>query len=435
MTSTYRVFRAGVSVALLACSLPLLAQRTYTAGKIVFKTPGEFSQADLESVLGMHTGDNFKQDDLNAAAQRLSDTGYFDTVGGALEGMSNRITVTIDLKPSAHDALVHAGFHNFVWLTPEEIQSALRASVPLYNGYLPEGATQLDTANHALTQALSAKGIQAKVDHETVEPSLEHPERVVEFTVVEPSIRVSNVRLGGVVEALVPYVQKSLNETAHKNYNAGRAGKSTERAILDPLLDAGYINASLSNVSVKPSSATDGSVTVEVAATLVPDVVYKVGTIRFAGAPLMSADEFAAGAKLHAGDIASHKLLMDTVAPLDAAYRRKGYMDVIVTATPTLDSASQKVDYAVSVVPGEPYKVHEVTAEGLEADAAARAEFDRVFPLKPGDVYDPYAILTTLKPEPSKPALRPYSAGFKAQADPAAHTVDVLITFYKTGGR
>jgi outer membrane protein insertion porin family len=435
MTFTSRAFRAGLSLCLLACSLPLLAQRTYTAGKIVFKNSGEFTQTELESVLGMHVGDSFKQDDLNAAAQRLSDSGYFDNVGGSLAGMSNKVDVTIDLKPSTHEDLLHAGFHNFIWLTPQEITTALHDKMPLYRGYLPEVGGQMDKADEVLVAALAAKGVTARVQHETIEPSLEHPERVVEFVVVRPSIKVSNVKLGGVTQDLVPYLQKSVNATAKTSYNAGLAGKSTAVSILEPLLDAGYVSAMLSDVTVTPTTVDDSSVTVVVASTLSAGGVYHVGTIGFAGAPLMSAEAFAASAKLHAGDVASHKLLMDTVAPLDAAYRRKGYMDVIASATPTLDKAALKVDYAVSVVPGEPYRLREVTTQGLEADARAKAEFDRGFPMKTGDVYNPELIAGFLKNNSALQGLTGYSGTYKAQADPAAHTVDVLILFYKGEAR
>jgi outer membrane protein assembly factor BamA len=435
MTSTSRVLRGGVSVCLLAFSLPMLAQRTYVAGKIIFKNPGEFTQNELETVMGMHVGDSFKQDDLNAAAQRLSDSGYFDNVGGALEGMTNKINVTIDLNPSTHAELLHAGFHNFIWLTPQEITTALRDKLPLYRGYLPEVGGQMEKADEVLMAALAANGVTASVQHETIEPSLEHPERVVEFVIVKPSIKVSNVKLAGVSESHVPYLQKSVNATAKTSYNAGLAGKSTVVSILEPLLDAGYVNATLSDVEVTPTTGSDGNITVVMASTLSADGVYHVGTISFAGAPLMSAEEFAAGAKLHAGDVASHKLLMGTIAPLDAAYRRKGYMDVIASATPTLDKAALKVDYAVTLVPGEPYHLREVMTQGLEGDAQAKSEFDRSLLMKTGDLYNPYAIIDALKKDAAPPALRPYSATFKAQADPATHVVDVLITFYKTGAR
>ena len=403
-------------------------QLTYKVGKVVFTNPDGATQEQLEALVGLHAGTSFKPAQLSDAAQRLTDTGYFESVGAQLEGMQNKVTVTFELKPFATGLLLHAGFQNFVWLTPAETVAAVRSKVPLFNGYLPEGGAQSEQADAALTSALEAKGVTATVHHETVEPTLEHPERVVEFRVERPLIRVSNVKLGGVSKDLVPYLQKSVNDTAGKSYNAGLAGVQTITRILAPLLDAGYVEAALADVAATPTIAADGTVTVVVSATLSAGDVYKLGKLSFAGSPLETPEAFAATAKLHTGDIASHKALMETLAPLDAAYRRRGYIDVVASATPTLDKSAHTVDYAVTVTPGEPYHLHDVQVQGL--DPAAKAEFDRGFLQKPGDVYNPEYIYKFLKNNSALRALTGYSGGFKAYADPNTHTVDVVMTFY-----
>jgi outer membrane protein assembly factor BamA len=411
------------------------AQQKYHVGKINFDNLGGFTQGQLEDAAGVHHGDDITADDLSAAAQRLSDTGYFNNVGATLAGAVNNITVKFSVAPSTHNELMHAGFENFVWLTPEEIVTAIHARVPLYAGYLPEAGAATGLVEDALTQALAAKGVKATVRHTNVEPSLAHPERVMEFVVVQPSIRISNVKLSGVSKDLVPYLQKSVNATARTPFNDGLAGEQTSTAILTPLLDAGYADASLSGVAATPTVNPDESVSVVVSAALSAGDVYHVGKITFAGAPLMSADAFAAGAKLHAGDLASRKDLIATLEPLDAAYRRQGYMDVVASAAPTLDKTAHTVDYTVSVIPGEQYRVHEVTTQGLEGDAKAQADYARGFIMKPGDLYNPDYLTHFLKNNTALQALNGYSAGFKATADPTAHTVDVLITFYKGGAR
>ena len=89
-------------------------------------------------------------------------------------------------------------------------------------------------------------------------------------------------------------------------------------------------------------------------AALNPGDVFRISSISFAGTPLLSAESFAASGKLHPDDVASRSLLLQTLAPLDAAYRRQGYMDVIVKAAPTSDPATHQVAYTVTVVPGGP---------------------------------------------------------------------------------
>jgi outer membrane protein insertion porin family len=162
-------------------------------------------------------------------------------------------------------------------------------------------------------------------------------------------------------------------------------------------------------------------------ATLNPGDIYRISSISFAGTPLLSAESFAASEKLHPGDVASRSLLLETLAPLDAAYRRRGYMDVIVKAAATTDLATHQVAYSVTVVPGEQYRVHGLIANNL--DPAARADFDRGFLMKPGEPYNPEYVSGFLKNNTGLRALAGYSANFKAYADPNTHTVDVVLNF------
>ena len=224
-------------------------------------------------------------------------------------------------------------------------------------------------------------------------------------------------------EELAPLIQKSVNAAAKAPYS-----DRTEDLILAPLRDAGYIQASLSGVTLDPAIA-GGTASVVLSATLNPGDVYHVSAITFAGTPLLSADSFAASEKLHAGDIASRALLSQTLAPLDAAYRRQGYIDVVVEAAPAIDAPTHQVAYTVTVSPGEQYRLHQVAANHL--DPAARADFDRGFLMKAGDLYNPEYVTGFLKNNTALRALAGYSFTYKAYADPNTHTVDLVLTFVR----
>ena len=96
---------------LFAGSLSLPAQ-TYKAKVVEFSQHGSFTQQQLEDCVRIHPGTTFTKDDLSAAAQRLSDSGYFEEVGGALAGNVNAITVKFDVKAVDHSRLIPVGFEN-----------------------------------------------------------------------------------------------------------------------------------------------------------------------------------------------------------------------------------------------------------------------------------------------------------------------------------
>jgi outer membrane protein insertion porin family len=379
----------------------------------------------------MHAGMKFKADDLGNAAQRLVDTGFFSNVGATLSGDVDKANVLFDIEPIDRALMLHVGFENFVWLTHDEIENALHAKSLLFGGYLPEESPWEDTFNAALTEALAAKGITAKVTHDTIEPTLLRPERVIEFRIASPVVHVANVKLDGVPSELAPLLQKSVNSAVRANYSEGLGVETTQDRILTPLLDAGYIQATLTGVSITPTLTGD-TASVVFSATLNPGDVYQVSSISFAGSPLLSAESFATSEKLHGGDIASRALLLQTLTPLDAAYRRQGYMDVIAEAHPAIDLAAHQVAYTVTVKAGEQYRVHQVTTHGL--DPAAQADFDRGFKMKEGDLFNPDYIRSFFVKNPELKALVPYGGSYKAYADPNTHTVDVVLTFARGAG-
>jgi hypothetical protein len=420
-----RALRVCVLAPLTLFPAPSLAQQQYKIATVTFQNPGPYSQEQLLTASGLHVGDPATAATLQAAAQKLSDTGFFDDIGAEIGGTTAHVIAIFKLKPTPQADMLPIAFDNFVWLTPGEIQQAIHDRVPLYAGYLPEVGVQLDQLTDALVAALAAKGIPAKVAHRTVEASLTHPLRSIAYAVTSPLVRVANIKLAGVTPALVPLVQQSVNATAQRPYSES----STSTAILTPLLNAGYINATLTAVTLDTPPPDAAGEPIVLHATLLPGDIFHIASISFAGTSMLSADAFNASARLHPGDVASRKDLLATLAPLDLAYRRQGYMDVIVKADPTEDAAAHTVAYTVLITPGEQYHVAKVTATGL--DPAAQADFDQHFLLKPGALFDPTYAVGFIRNNTALKTLAPYNGAWQAIADPNSHTVELVLTFVR----
>ena len=428
MLSRMRIHRVLCLFALALSANSLLAQ-TYTAAHVHFSDLGTFTQQQLEDAAGVHSGTKLTADDLGAAAQRLVDTGYFDAMSATIDGRISAATILFDDQPTPLNHMMHVGFENLIWLSHDELVSAIRTKIPLFNGYLLDNSPHVPEMKAALAAALAAKSIVAEVSCEDFEPTVRHPLREVGCRIVKPSIRVTNIKLGGVTPDLVPFVQKSVTATVRTPYNEGPAEETTVDRILAPLLDAGYIQARLIDATPVPAPVADNSVPVVLTAQLSSGEVFHVSGITFSGNDFLSAESFTSSAKLRAGDIASRRSLLETLMPLDMAYRRKGYMDVIINAVPTIDASAHTVAYNVTVDPGEQYRLHEVTTNNL--DAAARAEFTHAFHMKEGDIYNLDYVTKFLVNNEKLPALLPYGASFKSYADPNSHIVDLVINFYR----
>src|SRR5580704_15444165 len=117
-----RISRAPLEIfflCLLAPALQLPAQ-SIILPKISFTGAPAYSQTDLLAVSGLKPGATSTPAAIQAAAQRISDTGLI-----------------FHLKPMPAENVLPAQSTNFIWWKPAELTAALHARVPLFIGAVP----------------------------------------------------------------------------------------------------------------------------------------------------------------------------------------------------------------------------------------------------------------------------------------------------------
>lgn len=413
-------------LAFAAFVCPVLSAQ-FTATKITFRNPGALAQNDLETVAGIHAGAKISTDGIRNAAQHIIDTGYFEDVGVDTAGPASALNVIFILKPIAAERMTLAGFENFVWLSPEELAATLHQAAPLFHDRLPDAGNQIDAITHALQIALAAKGVNTEVVHETLQPSLTQPERTIEFRVERPVVRVHAITLQGVSQDLAAATTKAAASLRGSRYSEGRDGGNTRDSVLAPYFEAGYLDARLVDMHRTLVQNTATETTIDLTASIKPGEPYQVASFNYDGTPLASRDAVMATAKLKPGTVASAKLLQETLAPIDTAYRRQGYMDVWVDPGARLDPAKHTVSYTVQVTPGAQYRLRSVKVLNLSGEA--RKDFDANWRLKPGELYDAQYVSEFLKRNTALRSLEGYAGTFEAAADPETHQVDLTVTF------
>ena len=422
------------AVVLLAASVPACAQ--YSIDKVVFRGGAPYTDTELLSASGLQPGQMLAHDSLAQAAQHLLDTGLFDDAEVSLSGTGNARTVLFALKPTPLAKLLPASFENFVWFTPEELTTAIHAHVPLYRGAFSDAGNFPDVVQSALQQILAEKGVTATISHSIVEPSNNHPVRVVDFLIDKPSVRIAMVHLSltappGAAASLAPGLQQAVARTKGALYNEGLSGITIEELLLLPVLSAGYITARLADVH-REVAPTERGIGVTYTARIETGEVYKVANFTWEATPVYSATDFARDQELHSGDLANYTALSKTEFHVLGAYRAQGYLDAYIAALPKLDDATHTVGYAMHVVPGEQYRLKSVTPLNLSPEA--QKEFDSGWHMKAGDLYNEHYVQTFINNNTALQHLATYSASFQTSADPQTHLVDLTITFIRGAG-
>jgi outer membrane protein assembly factor BamA len=414
------------------------AHAQYSIDKVVFHNAAPYTDAELLASSGLAPGQFLTHNSLANAAQHLLDTGLFSDAEVALSGQGKARTVVVDLKPIPLSKLLPTSFENLVWFTPEELTTGIHAHVPLYRGVASDAGNFPDAIQSALQQMLTEKGITATLSNTIVEPTTEHPIRVVDFKIEQPSILIAKVTctLSFLPNASASYDKSGLEtylaSLAGKSYNEGLSDVTLEDRLLNPWLEMGFITAKLDDIHRTPTTSSRG-VDVTYTAHLDAGAMYTVKSLTWQATPIYTDADFARDAKLHPGQIANSRILANTEAPILTAYLLQGYMDVYILPHPILDTTAHTVAYTLEPIPGDIYRLHSINATGLSPDA--QKAFNADWQLKPGDPYSDLAVNAFLIKHVAQPLFRTYDPAFRAVADPQTHLVDLTLTFTPNGSK
>ena len=398
-----------------------------TLGSILFQGGEPYTQAELAPVTGLALGTKPDQNALQLATNRLIDTGLFSNVSAAYDTPNDVGTATFVLTPMPPSQLAKPSFANLVWLTPAELEAALK-TVPLYHDGIPIGG-KLDLAAQvqaALERELAARHIDATLTHETIAPTQAHPYVAVEFRVTQPRVVLAQAQVFDVPPALVNRTLAAQAAAVKLPYNEGDAGITLSDLLLAPARDAGYIGARLWHIERK-RRGVNGTVYVDFTARLQAGPIYSVRSVAWAPTAVLSDADFRKLAALHAGQVPTTAAQQQTEQGILNAYYAQGYLEAAVSSSRTLDSKTGAASYSFSVAPGPQYTIRSLDIQGL--DPAARKDFDAAWTMKVGDVYNEPYLLNFLANHPSIDSLKGYTFGYNRAATPDTHQIDLTLTF------
>lgn len=422
MRARTRCFFASFCLSFLL--VPMLLAQKYIPKAITFSGYTAASQAELLAASGLTPGIAIGQPEIQAAAQKLDNTGLFSDIRFSFNG----VNLHYALKPA--EGAVPAIYENFPWWTNEALDAAVAAKVPLFHGrVVPESGLQNQIAAE-LTALLQQKGIAATI--------IAVPEKNdagqtagVDFRIDSPPVQVGEVTFAGASpEWAVPLTAIEKAATG-QNYGAGTES-ALEAAIKAVYHRKGYLDVSLEKFTYGQPQLTNGKVMVPASAAIVEGAQYRLAGLTLSGDVLMTPDQFAKEAKLHPGDIANEDLLRQTLAGVAMPYKAKGYLRAEISANPVFDRTSHTVNYSITVTPGSVFHMGKLSLVNLAP--AQQALVRKYWTLQAGDVYDETYPPTFLnRNKNSLHALDGWSASYKEYANLDTHVVDLVITFQPGG--
>ena len=427
----------SVCLIIIAVTVALAQQPGRKVAKIEIEGLQRLSADEVIATSGLKTGALFSIEELDAAGQRLVDSGLFATVGYRTTTKGNQVTVVFQVQETKAGPSPVV-FDNFVWFTNDELIAAIKREVPSFNGTAPDAGRMTDDIKHALQSLLKEHHIEGTVDYAPEQAGLNSTKQQHLFNVSGVPIPICKLHFPGARNISEEKLVKSSKQLTDADYSL----KSTiafSGFILFPIYrEAGQLQAKFAQPITKFESAANCKGGVELIIQVEEGPIYLWDKAEWTGNEVLSPDELDAALGMKKGEVANGVKIDKGLREVSKKYGHTGHLYVRLEVKPAFDEPASRVTFKMSVKEGPQYRMGKLTIKGLnEADAKA---LEQKWKLKSGEIFDSSYFERFFKTDAREEMQRIFSARQAAgkgppqikddtTPNPQTLTADVTIEF------
>jgi outer membrane protein assembly factor BamA len=421
----------------LACAGCLLAQTGGDAGTAELRevhSDGQkvLSEAQITALAGLQPGAQVARADLQSAADKLVSSGLFSTVKYDFKTRNDGVTINFHVAESPR---LPVYYDNFPWFGESELNDAIRAQLPFFNGTLPEDGSVIEAAAGAIRALLESHQLNLQVQHQVIANPLADG-NVQQFSVEGAEMKIAGLTFSDAALATNPAVEKHLSEIIGKPYSRSTIDVFLAEQIRPTYLKQGYLEVQLGPPEVRLSGAPTEKLPEELP-VFVPvrtGAVYHFAGAGWSGNNVLSTISLDSFFGLKPGALADGMQVEGSFDRIREEYGRRGYLDATVQPKASFDEAAHTVSYQVALTEGTQYRMGGWVITGLSMNGQQRIR--STFPIASGDIFDKgkYEDFLIQLQNHSKDILGDLPihyehVGHWLRPDPGRATVDVLLDF------
>jgi outer membrane protein assembly factor BamA len=386
----------------------------------------------VATISGLQIGADVGRNDLQGAADKLVQSGLFSHVTYKFQSRPDGIVATFTLEEAQR---IPAYFDNLPWFTDGELNDAIRAKLPFYDGTLPTAGAVVDQAAEIAGEFLAAHGLQAAIEHQVI-ANPNGDGNIQEFHIDGAALKISSLEFSDANLNSSKMVQQELAELQGKPYSRMAIDLFLTEQVRPIYQKQGYLRAKLGPPEIRltgnPNQKLPEQIPVFVPVT--PGPTYKWKGVEWSGNSLLPSATLTGDLGLKDGDVADGMAIEAGLDRVREEYGHVGYLDAKVDPLPSYDDEAHTLSYKVRIEEGKAYKFDALTITGLSPTAEKRLRDAWTIPQ--GELFDKAIFEEFLTKLETKPAdifhnlpVHYDNVGHWIQPDEANHTVNILLDF------
>jgi outer membrane protein assembly factor BamA len=358
--------------------------RLFVLNEIKMTGLKRFDPEPLIEISGLETGKTISVPDINDAAGRLAESGFFKSVSYKYSYMEDKINIDFQVEEAAD--FLPCVFDNFIWFRNEELLDAVQKKIPVFNGLLPQSGTAIQVAEEAIGDLLRERRLPGTVTSILSQEKAGGKVSRRVFKISDIKLPIAMVKFPGAAVIPETELQQRAQSLLGQNYSGSYIEKYANSTLAPLFLDKGCLR-----VQFKPPTAmlqvdsTPGNgitVTMEV----IEGPVYSWGGAIWTGKFPFKQENLGQILGMKTGEPADESRIQKGMEAIQKAARNKGFLDIQSSSAPEFDDSAGKVTFNIQLTSGPQYRMGAVTFKNLPDDIAA--QLHAKWKLMPGDVFD-----------------------------------------------
>jgi|RhiMetdeSRZDD1v2_1073273.scaffolds.fasta_scaffold11474_8 outer membrane protein insertion porin family len=400
---------------LLALSFSISGQQTFKIAKIEFEGLNRLSLDEMIATTGLKVGEQFELSALDAAAQRLVDSGFFKNVAYRTRPNRDQITITFIVEESKVTTS-RVVFDNFIWFSDTELVAAVQREVPTFSGTAPDNGDTIERITKALQRFLHEHQIESTVSYMASQDSPASISQEHVFSVNGIPMPICTLHFPGASNISEAKLIESSKSLFGNDYSNKYVSLFSVKTLVPLYQEVGQLKAAFSPPLAKPEESANCKSGVDLTIPVDEGPIYKWDKAEWSGNTALTNQQLTELLGMQTGQPANGVKIDKAAREIQKAYGRKGYLMAFLRGTPNFDDKAQTVSYRMDVREGPQFHMGQFITKGFPEGVDKRIH--ERWGLKPGEVFDDGYSMEFSKNQFSE-ALRPLYLERRAQGKPA----------------